>query len=250
MTLIKALIVEDEMHNSQALKTLLTEYCENVEVCAIAPDVPLAVKAIKEHSPDVVFLDIELPGASGFTLLDYFEEVDFEVIFTTAYDQYALKAFDVSAMAYLLKPIGLKPLRAALTKVREQKNLQNIKERMEAIKINAQMSRLSRLGLPTMEGILFVKLDEIIRCEGDNNYTTFFLQDKTKVLVSKTLGDYEALLSSEGFYRAHRSHLVNLQHVRKFMRGRATRIIMDDNSEVEVSTRKRDDLLSLLSGNK
>lgn len=247
---IKAVIVEDEMRNAQALRTLLLEYCENVEVSAMAQDVASAAKVIKEHEPDVVFLDIELPGASGFSLLDYFEKIDFEIIFTTAYNQYALKAFEVSAIDYLLKPIGIKALHNALAKVREQKSLQALKERYYADRLDRAMNRISRIGLPTMEGILFVKLDEIIRCEGDNNYTTFFLQDKTKILVSKTLGDYEELLSTEGFYRAHRSHLVNLQHIKKFLRGRASRLVMDDGSEVEVSTRKRDDLLNRLSGNK
>ncbi len=249
-TLITAIIVEDEKRNAEVLSNLLTEYCDNVEVLAMAQDVPSAAKLIKEHNPDVIFLDIELPGASGFSLLDYFDTIDFEIVFTTAYNQYAQKAFEISALDYLLKPVGIKALQNAIKKVREQKGIKDMKERYEVLKLNTQMNRISRISLPTMEGLLFLRLDEVIRCEGDNNYTTFFLQDKTKVVVSKTLGDYESLLAMEGFYRAHRSHLVNLAHVRKFIRGRAARLVMDDNSEVEVSTRKRDDLLIKLAGNK
>jgi two-component system LytT family response regulator len=243
---IRAVIIDDEQKAAQALQTLLTEFCEGVEVVAIAHDVPNGYKMIQQHKPDVVFLDVELPGAVGFSLLDYFDKIDFEIIFATAYNQYALKAFECSALDYLLKPVEIKKLRISLEKLRQKKELSQIQEKYNTLKDNIQKHKIAKIGLPTSEGLVFVKIEDVIRCEGENNYTTFFLNNSTKIVISRTLKDYEDLLADSGFFRPHKSHLINLEHVKKFIRTKASQLIMDDGSVVEVSVRKKEALSQIL----
>jgi two-component system, LytTR family, response regulator len=243
---IRAVIIDDEQKAAQALQTLLTEFCEGVEVVAIAHDVPNGYKMIQQHKPDVVFLDVELPGAVGFSLLDYFDKIDFEIIFATAYNQYALKAFECSALDYLLKPVEIKKLRISLEKLRQKKELSQIQEKYNTLKDNIQKHKIAKIGLPTSEGLVFVKIEDVIRCEGENNYTTFFMNNNTKIVISRTLKDYEDLLADSGFFRPHKSHLINLDHVKKFIRTKASQLIMDDGSVVEVSVRKKEALSQIL----
>lgn len=245
--MLKAIIIEDEPNNAQALSQMLTEFCEGVVVLGIADNVKEGVRLIKAHTPDVVFSDIELPGENGFALLEYFEDISFEIVFTTAYDQYAVKAFEFSAVDYLLKPIQIKQLRLAIEKVKEKRELTSLQNKYQELSDNLVKPRPTRLGLPTMEGLVFVNVDDIIRCEGENNYTTFFFVNGTKILVSRTLLEYEKVLEGANFFRAHRSHLVNLMRVKKLIRTRVNQLVMEDNSVVEVSVRKRDALLETLA---
>lgn len=245
---IRAIIIDDEQKAAKALQTLLTEFCEGVEVVAIAHDVPSGYKTIQQYKPDVVFLDVELPGAVGFSLLDYFDKIDFEIIFATAYNQYALKAFECSALDYLLKPVEIKKLRISLEKLRQKKELSHIQEKYNALKDNIHKHKIAKIGLPTAEGLVFVKIEDIIRCEGENNYTTFFLGNASKIVISRTLKEYEDLLADSGFFRPHKSHLINLEHVRKFIRTKSSQLIMDDGSVVEVSVRKKEALAQILPG--
>lgn len=246
-----AVIIEDEVRNAEALRNLLTEFCENVQVLAIAGDVAKGYKAIQEHNPDVVFLDIELPGASGFSLFDYFDgRPPFSVVFTTAYNEYAIKAFECSAMDYLTKPVDIKRLRSALQKVRERKSLLDAASspQLQSAISNYSEGRIRKIALSTFDGMIFRDIDEIVRCEGDNNYTTFFFTDKTKLVISKTLKDYETLLGDSGFFRPHKSHLVNLNKIKKYIKGKASYLVMDDGSQVEVSVRKKEELAKILPG--
>lgn len=245
---IRAIIIDDEARAANALSTLLTEFCEGVEVVAIANDVREGYKAIQQHKPDVVFLDVELPGAVGFSLLDYFDKIDFEIIFATAYNQYALKAFECSALDYLLKPVEIKKLRISLEKLRQKKELSLIQEKYNTLKDNIHKHKIAKIGLPTTDGLVFVKLEDIIRCEGENNYTTFFLNSQSKIVVSRTLKEYEDLLADSGFFRPHKSHLINLEHVRKLVRAKTSQLIMDDGSVVDVSVRKKESLAQILPG--
>jgi two-component system LytT family response regulator len=248
MTPLKAIIIEDESRNAQALETLLTEFCEGITVSAIAESVENGYKAIQAHDPDVVFLDVELPGASGFSLFDYYDKLEFSVVFTTAYNEYALKAFEFAAIDYLTKPVEIKRLKAAIQKVRERKEMIESLERVQQLKASMTEGSIRKITLPTLEGFLFVDVDMILRCEGDNNYTTFFLTDKSKIVVSRTLKDYERMLTPFGFFRPHKSHLVNLSKIKKYTRGRMSYLTMEDGSTVEVSIRKKDDLMALLPG--
>lgn len=172
--MLKALIIDDEQRSRELLKTLVTDYCPDVEVSGMADDVPSGVKAIHKLQPDIVFLDIEMPGYSGFQLLDFFEEVDFEIIFTTAYREYAFRAFQVSAIDYLLKPIEIEQLQKAVTKVLEQRKPQYMRERLETLRSNLRDEQISRLALPISDGLLFVDVEDIILLEADRAYTTLF----------------------------------------------------------------------------
>jgi two-component system LytT family response regulator len=242
--LLKTLIVEDETRGRKALKAMLSDINEVVLV-GESPDVEDAIIKIQIHNPDLILLDIEMPSKNGFDLLAAMPNRSFDVIFTTAYDSYALKAIKCSAIDYLLKPIHPEELKLAIKKtiekrkqIQHQSNLQmnNLLDNLKTI--NKQSFKLS---LPNASGSVFVAINEIIRCESDANYTRFFLEKDAKVmLVSKTLKDYDELLTDFGFCRVHHSHLINLKFIKKYIRGEGGTVVMLDGTEVEVSRRKRE----------
>lgn len=183
----------------------------------------------------------------GFELLKKYEDVPFDVIFTTAYDQYAIKAFRFSAIDYLLKPISIQELQAAVEKVRKKKEKSSSKgSNIAMLKENLATGRFDKIALPTTEGFSFVKTEDIMRCEASGNYTIFYLLDKTKYVITRTLKHYEEMLVEHGFYRVHKSHLINLTYVQKFIRGKQGYVQMIDSKNIEVSTRKREELLNRL----
>jgi two-component system LytT family response regulator len=242
--LLKTLIVEDEARGSSALKAMLSGINE-VLLIGESPDVEDAIIKIKIHNPDLILLDIEMPFKNGFDLLAALPNRNFDVIFTTAYDSYALKAIKFSAIDYLLKPIDPEELKLAINKTFEKRkqilhrsNLQlnNLLDNLKTI--NKQNFKLS---LPNASGSIFVPINEIIRCESDANYTRFFLENEAKViLVSKTLKEYDELLTDFGFCRVHHSHLINLKFIKKYIRGEGGTVVMLDGTEVEVSRRKKE----------
>jgi two-component system LytT family response regulator len=242
--LLKTLIVEDEVRGRSALKAMLSEINE-VVLIGESPGVEDAIIKIKIHNPDLILLDIEMPFKNGFELLAALPDRSFDVIFTTAYDSYALKAIKFSAIDYLLKPIDSEELKIAINKtiekrkqIQHQSNLQmnNLLENLKTI--NKQNFKLS---LPNASGSIFVPINEIIRCESDANYTRFFLENEAKViLVSKTLKEYDELLTDFGFCRVHHSHLINLKFIKKYIRGEGGTVVMLDGTEVEVSRRKKE----------
>jgi two-component system LytT family response regulator len=247
--MLKALIIDDEQRSRELLKTLVTDYCPDVEVTGMADDVPSGVKTIHKLQPDIVFLDIEMPGYSGFQLLDFFEEVDFEIIFTTAYREYAFRAFQVSAIDYLLKPIEIEQLQKAVAKVMEQRKPQHMRERLETLRSNLRDEQISRLALPISDGLLFVDVEDIILLEADRAYTTLFLENGTNVVVSKNIRTFEKILSEHpAFFRAHRSFLINLNRVKRYSRQDGGYIIMDNDKEVSLSKEKREDFLRTFQG--
>jgi len=242
--LLKTLIVEDEVRGRSALKAMLSEINE-VVLIGESPGVEDAIIKIKIHNPDLILLDIEMPFKNGFELLAALPDRSFDVIFTTAYDSYALKAIKFSAIDYLLKPIDSEELKIAINKtiekrkqIQHQSNLQmnNLLDNLKTI--NKQNFKLS---LPNASGSIFVPINEIIRCESDANYTRFFLENEAKViLVSKTLKEYDELLTDFGFCRVHHSHLINLKFIKKYIRGEGGTVVMLDGTEVEVSRRKKE----------
>lgn len=247
---LKILIVEDETRGRNALKAMLSMISSNF-VVEEAANVDEAIESINKSNPDLVLLDIEMPYKNGFDLLAELPERTFEVIFTTAYNSYALKAIKFSAMDYLLKPIDAEELEIAIDKTIEKrrKNEQfassQINNLLENLKIiNNQKFKLS---LPSFQGNLFIPVDEIIRCESDANYTIFFLNNEEKrVMVSKTLKDYEDLLSEYGFCRVHNCNMINLRFIKKYIKGEGGIAVMMDGAEVEVSRRRKEMFLKSL----
>jgi len=239
--MIRAVIIDDEKNSCDALTGLIKRYCENISIVATADGYKSGVKAIHEHKPDVVFLDIQMPDGSGFQVLEDVKEVDFDVIFTTAYDQYAIKAIKYSALDYLLKPIIPSDLVNALQKVEQKKNLSGMDSSIKVLLENIKTKNSSKkIVLSTSEKIHVVETDDIIRCESDDYYTRFFFCDGKALLISKTLKETEQLLGELNFLRAHKSHLVNIKYIKGFLKNDGGYIIMSDGTKVPVSRRKKE----------
>jgi len=245
--MVRSIIVDDELKSRESLKILLEDFCENVEVLALCQNVAESITAIEAHKPDVVFLDIQMQRESGFDLLTKIKPVNFEVVFTTAYSEYAIKAFKFSAIDYLLKPIDIEELKRALYKVEKRLN-GNISERLEQLIQNLKpgTSQDYKLALPTSDGLIFIKITDIIYCEASSNYTQIFSVDGKKHLVSRTLKEYEDLLLEHNFFRIHNSHLVNLGYIKKYVRGDGGYVIMTNDVSLDVSKRKKEAFLTRL----
>jgi two-component system LytT family response regulator len=245
--MIKAMIIDDEPYCCESLAILLEEYCPEVEVTGIFYDGSDALIAIRKQAPDVIFLDVEMPKMNGFDMLKQLPNVNFEIIFTTSYNQYALKAIRSSAIDYLLKPIDTNELQNAVQKV-IQRLQKPIAQQLEILmqKFYKPSVPVSRVALPTMEGLQMIAVDTIISCEADSNYTTLRLKDKKKIVVSRNLKDIEELLEGYSFARVHRCYLVNLNEVEKFVRGEGGYLIMSDGSTIDVSRNRKEELLKKL----
>lgn len=226
----------------------LEQYCsKDIRIVGQFNDPEQGAGGIFLLQPDLVFLDIEMPKLNGIELLNQCREVNFEVIFTTAYDQYAIRAIKMNALDYLLKPIDKDELIEAVEKVKTKKqpvSRQQIAELQEAHKTKV----LNKIALSTMAGLQFVDLDNVIRIEGESNYCNFFLKDKKKILLSKKLGDAEELLKeNQNFFRAHKSHIINLKYVEKYVRGEGGEILMSDGAAISLSRGKKEEFLQLFS---
>lgn len=240
-----AIIVDDELHCREVLSIMLEMHCPDVKIVQQCDDGFKAIEAISLHQPDVVFLDIEMPGMNAFDTLNKIEKINFQIIFTTAYDQYAIKAIKFSALDYLLKPVDADELIAAVNKAAEQK------EPVEQVQIEQLQQSLRstdsafKLMIATHGGPYFIATDDILFAEGSNNYTHFHLNRQRKILASKTLLEYENLLSDQGFMRVHKSYLVNLKYVERYL-NKTGKLLLTDGSEVEVSRRKKDEVINCL----
>jgi two-component system LytT family response regulator len=243
--MVRSIIVDDEQKSRESLRILLQDFCENVEICALCQNVAEGIEAIHQHHPDVVFLDIQMQRETGFDLLAKIDPVNFEVIFTTAHSEYAIKAFKFSAIDYLLKPIDIDDLHKALAKV-EQKQNQNISGRLEHLIQNLKSTTPEnyKLALPTTDGLVFIKLNDILYCEASSNYTEIYTFNKNKYIVSRTLKQYEDLLGEHNFFRIHNSYLINLNAIKKYVRGEGGYVILENDVSLDVSKRKKDAFLS------
>lgn len=213
--MLKTVIIDDEARARRILDSFIKEYCPQLTVAGMAEDVVQGVKLIQKEKPDIVFLDIEMPGYNGFQLLEFFDEIDFEVIFATAYSEFALKAFQVSAVDYLLKPIQIEQLVKAVEKAEKIRGNSLIKERLQTLKANLEAQTIKRIVVPVSEGSLFIDIKDITHLKAEGSYVYIFLKDGNKILVSKNIKDYESQLTTmEGFFRTHRSFLVNTAFVR------------------------------------
>lgn len=245
---VKAIIIDDELNGRETLFYSLKEVCPNVEVIAQAGSVDEGISVVESNSFDILFLDIEMPNGTGFDLLQKVNQSNFDVIFTTAYDQYAVKAFKYSAIDYLLKPINLTELKEAVDKI-EVSDEPKDKRKLDLLKENLTENNksFSRLALPASDGLEFIEINDIIRCEADGNYTNFFLAGGKRMIVGKTLKEYEELLSDQGFFRVHKSHLINLSYMSKYVKGTGGYVIMNDGKEVEVAKRRKEAFMARLS---
>lgn len=247
-----AVIIEDELHSREFLKNVLQEVCPDVELLGMAESVPVGVELLNRTRPDLVFLDIEMQSGTGFDLLQQVGRGDFAVVFTTAYDHYALQAIKFSALDYLLKPLDLDELQAAVQKVRERlaRPVQTGPSALDQLLATLnQPSRVPQtIALATSDGLEFVPLSHISRIEAAGAYSTFFLTDNKKIVVSKNLKEYENLLPAEQFFRLHNSHIVNLAEVRRLVRTDGGYVLMNDGATVLISPRRKDEFLQLMAG--
>jgi two-component system LytT family response regulator len=243
--MIKALIIDDEKSSRDTLRGFVENYCKEIQIIDEAETAEQGIEQIKKLQPQLIFLDIELPLGSGFDLLEACKHGNFEVIFVTAHDQYALQAIKVCALDYLLKPISAKDLIDAVAKIRHRSLLGTTKQQISAFveNISNLNKQLSNIVLPTLDGFIVVKINDIIRCEAEKNYTNFILANKEKILVSKTIKVYEELLQDMDFIRVHQSHLINASHVQRYIKGRGGYVKMSDDSIIEVSRRKKELLM-------
>ena len=243
--MLTCIIVDDELKSRESLKILIEDFCEGVTVAALCQNIAESLEAIGKHQPDVVFLDIQLQRETGFDLLNQVKSVDFEVIFTTAFSEYAIKAFKYSAIDYLLKPIDIEELKQSLSKVDKRKG-HAVSERLQQLLHNLRSGASDnyKLALPTADGLVFVKVSEILYCQASSNYTEIILTENRKYIVSRTLKEYEDMLEEQNFYRIHHSYLINLNEIKKYVRGEGGYVIMNNDKSLDVSKRKKEGFLS------
>jgi two-component system LytT family response regulator len=247
--MIRAIIVEDEKHSRETLRGLLDRYCRNVIILAEADTYRSGIAAIKEHQPQLIFLDIQMPDGSGFRLLEELDEINFEIIFTTAFDQFAIKAIKYSALDYLLKPIDPEELANALKKVEQKISKKEVNQNIQVLLDNIKNKDADphKIVLSTSEKIHVIDTDQILRCESDNYYTNFFLTNGKQILVSKTLKENEQMLDGHNFIRPHKSHLVNVKYIKGYLRSDGGYIEMTDGSKIPVSRRKREKIVEIIT---
>lgn len=245
--MIRALIIDDEQHCIDRLTGLVEEHLSSaVHIMDSFKTIDDAGKAIQKYKPELVFLDVQIGNKTGFDLLKQLEEINFEVIFTTAYEKYAVQAFKFSALDYLLKPVDAGDLKQAVTKLLDKNPKIETTKKLEALLGNLY-STSKQICVPVVNGVVVLKVTDIIRCESDINYTTIFLKDKQKLTVAKTLKEFEELLTDYNFFRIHNSDLINMAYIKSYNKGKGGSVTMMDNSEIEVSTRRKDDFLKKLS---
>lgn len=249
--MIKAFIIDDVEKARSALKSDIKTYCPNVQVIGEADGVETGLQLIKRTTPDVIFLDIRMSDGSGFDLIAKLRQqgpIPFQIIFTTAYDEYAIKAFKFSAIDYLLKPVDHEDLIQAVQKIKIQDAQSSLKENMELLleSVKGMKTSNKRIALNSVDKVQIVNVDDIIQCESQKNYTLFYLTNKKQVLVTRTLKEFEDMLEGDNFLRVHHSHLINVKHLKEYVKTDGGYAVMSDGSQVPVSVRKKEQLLSLL----
>lgn len=242
--MLKSIVVDDELKSRESLKKMLLTFCEGVDVLATCQNVAEGLEAIAQYKPDVVFLDVQMQGETGFDLLTKLKSIDFEVIFTTAYSEYAIKAIQFSAIGYLLKPIDINELQSAVERVKGKQE-GSIVERMQQLLQNVKTTNHEnyKMALPTAEGLTFIKVSEIMYLKASGNYTEIYMTNGHKHLVSRNLKEYEDMLSEQNFFRIHHSSLINVNFIQSYVRGEGGYVIMNDNSSLDVSRRKKEAFL-------
>lgn len=245
----RVIIIEDEKYNINILQGMLQNHFKNIDIVAVCENTNDAMVAIEALQPDLVFTDIELHGTPVFEMLEQLNNINFDIIFITAHERYAIQAIRFAAIDYLLKPFSLSGLSEAIKRYEQKKDKQQSASRFNTLFHNLKhlQKDAKKIALPTANGLAVVPVKEIIRCQADVNYTHFFLEDKRKMLVSKTLKEFEEMLNDYDFIRVHQSHLINLHHIKNYARGEGGIVTMTDGTEVDVSRRKKEEFLKRLA---
>jgi two-component system, LytTR family, response regulator len=245
--MIRSVLIDDEKNALEMMEWLMKTYCPQVEIAAMCNSAEAGKEAILKYKPDVVFLDIEMPAMNGFDLLEQFDKLFFDVVFCTAYDQFAIKAFKYSALNYLLKPVDPEDLKTTIRRI-EDKQSSFTKEQfdlmMHALK-QKDKTTPQRIALTTGDGLIFVPTADIIYCEAASNYTNVFLTGGKKILISKVLKDIDESLSGPDFFRVHSSFLININRIKKFVRGDGAHLIMDNDATISISRSKRQEFMEM-----
>lgn len=245
---LTCILVDDEEASRETLSSYLGKYCQDVKLLAQCKNIEEGLVAIRSHSPDIVFLDIEMPYGDGFDLLERCEEVNFEVIFITAFSHYAIKALNMSAAYYILKPIDIDELIEAVNKIREIQSEAGVSNRVLLENIRQNAPELRQLVLPHLNGFSVVKVTDIVHIEADNNYSTVYLNQGAKHVVSKTLKYYEELLNESGFIRIHQSHLINSRYIVEFKKGKTAQVQLTNGTWLDISAQRKKDFLDFFDG--
>ena len=242
--MIKSILIDDEQNSLEMMEWLLTTYCPEVSILAQCNSAETGMEAIRRLQPDVVFLDIEMPRMNGFDMLEQFDKLTFDVVFCTAYDQFALKAFRYSALNYLLKPVDPDDLKETVRRIAEKQNTptrEQISMLLKTIREEPAAARATppRIALTTSDGLIFVSTQDILYCEAESNYTKIVLAGGKKIMVAKVLKDIDDTLSGEDFFRIHNSFLINVNHIKKFVRNDGGYIVMADDATITISRSRR-----------
>lgn len=245
--MLRTLIIEDEVNAQEALQKLIENHCDNVKIISLANTVKSGINDIKVHNPDLVLLDIKLSDGSGFDILKQIDSSNIHVIFTTAYNEFAIKAFKFSAIDYLLKPIDIDEFKDAIDKVVIAQDQKNTQKKLDVFleNINNMSKEVKKIVLKTNDSIHLVNVNDILRCESDGNYTYFYFTNQAPVLVSKNLKEYYEMLKDYQFFRPHQSHIVNINYIKKYHKLDGGYLILQDKSTIPVATRKRDELMKI-----
>lgn len=244
--MITSLIVDDEHDGRAAVQNMVEKYCSNIQILDEADGVEDAFLKIKQHNPDLVFLDIKMDDGTAFDLLRKFSSITFKIIFVTAYDEYAIEAIKYSALDYLLKPVRPALLVEAVEKLQSTSRIDKLEKQLELLL--QEKSEREKIALPSSDGLLFVKVVDILRCESDSSYTNFVLENGKKILVTRTLKEFEALLPSSMFYRVHKSHLINMNYIGQYKIRDGASVIMENGDCVPIARNRKDEFLKVLNG--
>jgi two-component system, LytTR family, response regulator len=248
---LRAIIIEDDENCRDTLRDLLGKHCPDIHVVKECGDVASGVTALNEAEIDILFLDIELPDGLGFDILNRVEHIRFKTIFTTAHNEYAIKAIKFSALDYLLKPILADDLKEAIARFKatqETQEQQRAQLKILRDHLTPRHDGQDRIALPTQDGYSFVDLRDIVWCEAQSNYTTVSLVRGAALIVSRTMKEFEELLVEHGFFRIHNSHIINLHHLKKYVKGKGGYVIMSDNKELEVAARRKEEFIERIGG--
>lgn len=244
--MITSLIVDDEHDGRVAVRNMVEKYCNSVKILDEADGVEDAFLKIKQHNPELVFLDIKMDDGTAFDLLRKFSQITFKIIFVTAYDEYAIEAIKYSALDYLLKPVRPALLVEAVEKLQENSRINKLEQQIELLLQEKQQRE--KIALPTSDGLLFVKVVEVLRCESDSSYTNFVLATGKKILVTRTLKEFEELLPADMFYRVHKSHLINTKYIDQYITRDGASVILENGDCVPIARNRKDEFLKVLNG--
>ncbi len=245
--MLSAIIIDDEQKGRLALRQKLQDYCPMVQVMGEASDGAEGIPLIEKYKPQIIFLDIEMPRMDGFEMLRRIENRDFHIVFTTAYDQYAIQAIKYAAFDYLLKPIDIEELKSAVERINQHRSTNFTQKKLETLEANLlSMQTPKKLAIPILEGFLFFDISHIIHLEAQSNYTVIYFTDHPKLIASRTLKDFEDLLPPETFFRPHHSHIINLNYIKRYIKGDGGQIEMQNGNFVTVARRKKEEFLKTI----